>query len=267
MKRRTLVMLLATGWLAACSTSPTGRNQLILMDDNEVAALGLQSFSTLEKQEKISQDRKANRYVRCVAEAVVREIPPRYMSSPQDWKVVLFDSKEVNAFALPGSRIGIYTGIFKAARNQDQLAAVIGHEVSHVLARHANERMSQSQLAGVGLAVADSALQGTSYQQPAMAALGLGTQVGVLLPYGREQETEADVLGLELMASAGFRPQQAVELWRNMASISGGNKPPELLSTHPSDDHRLQRLQEQLAVAEPLYEKAHSLGRKPQCQM
>ena len=252
--------------VAACATSPTGRKQLILFGDGEVAQLGLNSFDELKKQEKISTDKKLTRYVQCVSDAIVQEIPASYKTSVADWQVVLFDSNDVNAFALPGGRIGVYTGLFKAAKNQDQLAAVLGHEVAHVLARHSNERLSQSQLANVGMAAADSALADSEMRQPAMAALGLGTQVGVLLPYGRVQESEADILGLQLMASAGFKPEQAVELWHNMAAVNKGKAPPEFLSTHPSSDSRISELQKQLAVVAPYYAKAQELGRKPQCQ-
>lgn len=252
--------------VAACATSPTGRKQLILFGDGEVAQMGLSSFEQLKKEEKISTDKKLTRYVQCVADAVVRDIPATYKTSIADWQVVLFESDDVNAFALPGGRIGVYTGLFKAAKNQDQLAAVIGHEISHVLARHSNERLSQSQLANVGMAAADTALGDSTARAPAMAALGLGAQVGILLPYGRVQESEADVLGLQLMASAGFKPEQAIALWQNMAAVTKGKAQPEFLSTHPSDQSRIQELQDQLAVVEPFYNKARELGRKPQCQ-
>ncbi|MFC3912431.1 M48 family metallopeptidase [Pseudaeromonas sharmana] len=266
MKKRWISGALACVLLVACATSPTGRRQLILFSDGEVAQLGLTSFEQLKKEEKISTDKKKTRFVRCVADAIVHQIPASYNYSTQDWQVELFDSPDVNAFALPGGRIGVYTGLFKAVNNQDQLAAVLGHEVAHVLARHSNERLSQSQLAGVGMVAADAALGDASYREPAMAALGIGAQVGVLLPYGRIQETEADVLGLQLMAMAGFKPEQAISLWQNMAQISGGKKPPEFLSTHPSDQHRIDELSRQLDAVTPLYTKARELGRKPQCQ-
>jgi predicted Zn-dependent protease len=252
--------------VAACATSPTGRKQLILFGDGEVAQMGLASFDQLKKQEKVSTNKKLTRYVQCVADAVVREIPAAYKTSSADWQVVLFESEDINAFALPGGRIGVYTGLFKAVKNQDQLAAVLGHEVSHVLARHSNERLSQSELANVGMAAADSALADSAARGPAMAALGLGTQVGILLPYGRVQESEADVLGLQLMASAGFNPEQAIALWQNMAAVTKGKAPPEFLSTHPSGESRIKELQDQLAVVTPYYNKARELGRKPQCQ-
>ena len=130
--------------------------------------------------------------------------------------------------------------------NQDQLATVIGHEVAHVLADHSNERLSQSQIANTGLSITSVALGASEYKQyqgMTMAALGLGVQYGVILPYGRTQESEADVVGLEYMAQAGFDPNQSVNLWQNMAKASGGNQPPELLSTHPSHSTRIKDLQ------------------------
>ena len=264
--KKWMYSLLCAGLLLACTTSPTGRRQLILYGDGEVAQLGLSSFEQMKKEEKISTDKKMTRYVQCVADAVVREIPASYQQSASQWQVVLFASDEINAFALPGGRIGVYTGLFKAVKDQDQLAAVLGHEVSHVLARHSNERLSQGQLANLGMAAADMALSDSSVREPAMAALGLGAQVGVLLPYSRIQESEADVLGLQLMASAGFNPQKAVNLWQNMAAASKGKKPPELLSTHPSDQSRIKEIESQLAIVMPIYEKAREMGRKPQCQ-
>ena len=264
--KKWMYSLLCAGLLLACTTSPTGRRQLILYGDGEVAQLGLSSFEQMKKEEKISTDKKLTRYVQCVADAIVREIPSSYQQATAQWQVVLFASDQINAFALPGGRIGVYTGLFKAVKDQDQLAAVLGHEVSHVLARHSNERLSQGQLANLGMTAADIALSDSSARAPAMAALGLGAQVGVLLPYSRIQESEADVLGLQLMAAAGFNPQKAINLWQNMAASSNGKKPPELLSTHPSDKNRIKEIDAQLAAVMPIYDKAREMGRKPQCQ-
>ena len=229
--------------LTACSASPTGRNQLILFSDSDMSSLGTKSFEQMKQEQKISQDKKTNSYVQCVTNAITKFVPKQ--PGFDEWEVVVFDSEQVNAFALPGGKIGVYTGLLKVAENQDQLATVIGHEIAHVLADHSNERLSQSQLANTGLQITNVAL-GTSeyakYQGVTMAALGLGVQYGVLMPYGRAQESEADILGLELMAKAGFDPYQSIYLWQNMAKASGGNQPPELLSTHPSHSTRIQDL-------------------------
>ena len=229
-----------TSSIIACSSSPTGRNQLILFSDNEMSQLGAQSFEQMKKEQKISNNQATNAYVHCVAKAITDHVPPQAEFS--EWEVVVFDSEQVNAFALPGGKIGVYTGLLNVAVTPDQLATVIGHEVAHVLADHSNERLSQSQLANTGMQITNVALGGSQYQNVTMAALGVGVQYGVILPYGRTQESEADIVGLELMAKSGFDPRQSVDLWKNMAKASGGNQPPELLSTHPSHDTRINDL-------------------------
>ncbi len=225
--------------LAACSSSPTGRSQFTLFSDQQMNSLGEQSFEEMKQQLKVSTDPKINAYVQCVTNTILPYVTEQKGFS--EWEVVVFESDQVNAFALPGGKIGVYTGLLNVAKNQDQLATVIGHEIAHVLADHSNERVSQAQLSNVGLQITSIALGGSEYQQTAMAALGLGVQYGILLPYGRTQESEADIIGLELMAKAGFDPYQSVELWKNMARASQGS-PPELLSTHPSHDSRISDL-------------------------
>lgn len=244
--------------LAACTSSPTGRSQLILFSDQQMSSLGSQSFEQMKSKQKISTDKKTNEYVQCVTNAILPNVPKQDGFS--EWEVVVFDSDQVNAFALPGGKIGVYTGLLKVAENQHQLATVIGHEIAHVLADHSNERMSQTQLAHAGLQITNIAMNNSEYKVATMAALGLGVQYGLLLPYGRTQESESDILGLELMAKAGFDPYQSVDLWKNMVKASGGNQPPELLSTHPSHSTRIKDLKN----------KADSLPRydveTPQCQ-
>ncbi len=237
------ILCVAATTLSACSSSPTGRNQILLFSDSEMAQLGGQSFEQMKKEQKLSTDKRVNEYVQCVSNAVTKHVPQQ--ASFKQWEVVVFDSDQVNAFALPGGKIGVYTGLLNVAVNQDQLATVIGHEIAHVLANHSNERLSQGQLANTGLAVTSIAIGSSEYKEyqgVTMAALGLGVQYGVILPYGRAQESEADIVGLELMAKAGFDPYQSVELWKNMAKASGGSQPPELLSTHPSHSTRISDL-------------------------
>lgn len=235
--------LLTSVGLIACSASPTGRNQLLLFSNTEMSSLGAQSFEQMKQEIPISKNQKTNAYVQCVANAIIAQVPKQ--SGFNSWEVVVFDSEQVNAFALPGGKIGVYTGLLDVAVNQDQLATVIGHELAHVLASHSNERLSQSQLANVGLQITDLAIGSSQYGQYrdlTMAALGVGVQYGVILPYGRRQESEADIVGLELMAKAGFDPKQSIELWKNMAKASNGKQPPELLSTHPSHSTRIEDL-------------------------
>jgi len=229
--------------MSACTSSPTGRSQLLLFSDSDMSSLGTQSFEQMKKELKISSDPKTNAYVQCVAQSITQHVAKQ--PDFDEWEVVVFDSDQINAFALPGGKIGVYTGLLSVAVTQDQLATVIGHEIAHVLADHSNERLSQSQIANAGLQLTNIALGSSEYAQyrgATMAALGLGVQYGVLMPYGRTQESEADLVGLELMSKSGFDPRQSVDLWQNMAKASGGTQPPELLSTHPSHDTRIEDL-------------------------
>ncbi|OAN11556.1 Zn-dependent protease [Photobacterium jeanii] len=243
--------------LSGCSSSPTGRQQVLLFSEQDMSQLGAQSFEQLKQQEKISTDTKKQRYVQCVTDAITAKVGPQ--PGFDKWEVVVFESKQINAFALPGGKIGVYTGLLNVATNQDQLATVIGHEIGHVLAQHSNERLSRSQLANAGLQISSIALGGQQYGDAAMAGLGLGVQYGILMPYGRAQESESDIIGLKLMAEAGFDPYQSVELWKNMAKASNGQQPPELLSTHPSHDTRIDDLKEGITEL-PAYDPS-----KPNC--
>lgn len=231
--------------LTACVTSsPTGRNQVLLFDGTEMAELGANSFAEIKAQETISKDAKVNSYVQCVSKQITDTLGQQ--PDFDQWEVVVFDSEQVNAFALPGGKIGVYTGLLQVAKNQDQLAAVIGHEIAHVQANHSNERLSSSQITGYGTQIAQTAIGTTEYSEMGMAALGLGVQYGITMPYGRAQESESDILGLHLMNDAGFDAQQSIELWKNMATASGGNEPMEFLSTHPSNETRINNLQSEL---------------------
>ncbi|MGR5209581.1 M48 family metallopeptidase [Vibrio sp. WZ-1] len=253
-------VLFSLAGLTACSASPTGRNQILMFSDQEMSSLGANSFEQMKKEIPISKDKKTNAYVQCVAKHITDTIPPQ--AGFKDWEVVVFDSDQVNAFALPGGKIGVYTGLLKVAKNQDQLATVIGHEVAHVLADHSNERLSQSQLANAGLSLANVAIGASEYkqyQQATMAALGLGVQYGVMLPYGRTQESEADVVGLGYMAKAGFNPNQSIDLWKNM-SKAGGEQPPEFFSTHPSHSTRIKDLQATISSLPAYNAKAPKCG-------
>lgn len=248
---------LTSALLLGCSSSPMGRNQMLLFSSQEMAQMGSQSFEALKKQEKVSTNARTNKYVQCVANAITKQVPKQ--EGFTSWEVVVFDSDQVNAFALPGGKIGVYTGLLKVAENQDQLATVIGHEISHVLANHSNEQVSRNQMASAGMGVTSVLLSGTSYQGAAMDALSVGVQYGILLPFGRAQESEADLLGLELMSQAGFDPNESVKLWQNMSKASG-NKPPELLSTHPSDSTRIHSLQSYIQKLPP------STAKHPNCK-
>jgi len=249
--------------LLACATSPTGRSQLRLFPETEMAKMGVAAFDQMKNEMKVSSDERAQRYVRCVADAITAELSGPYAQTR--WEVTVFDEPTPNAFALPGGKIGVHTGLLEVADDQHQLATVLGHEVAHVLAGHGNERVSTAYAAQAGLSLVE-VLSGASspMQQQLLGLLGVGAQVGVLLPFSRAQETEADRLGLDLMAKAGFDPRQSIALWQNMGR-AGNGQPPEFLSTHPSHGARIQDLEARLPGALELQRAAAAQGRSPRC--
>ncbi|NIC05785.1 M48 family metallopeptidase [Billgrantia bachuensis] len=248
--------------ITACTTSPTGRQQLTLMSDAQLNQMGQEAFAQYQ-QDLPPAGQAQQRYAQCVAEAIVAVLPEQERN--QDWQIRVFEAEQANAFALPGGYMGVNTGLLDIAENQDQLASVIGHEIGHVLARHANERVSTQTSTQLALSVLSSAagLEGPGGEQ-LMGALGLGAQYGILLPFSRRHESEADVIGLRLMADAGFDPRASVALWENM-SAQGGANPPEWMSTHPSHGQRMQGLQAEMDNALARYEQARQAGRQPNC--
>lgn len=260
-KKLTLVTLLAV--LTACAVSPTGRKQFIFMPEGQMVVMGVQSFSQMRDQTPPVKDAAINNYVQCVANALTRL--PAAQENSNDWEVVVFDAPAVNAFALPGGKIGVYKGLLGVAETADQLAAVLGHEVGHVLARHGNERVSQNFAVSQGLTLLDNwmAASNSGNRQLVMSALGLGTQVGVLLPFSRLQESESDQIGLGLMAQAGFDPRESIKLWQNMGK-SGGQGAPEFMSTHPAHDTRIDRLNRAMPPALAIYQK---VAKRPLCKV
>lgn len=247
------VTVVTTVAATACATSPLGRRQLMLVSQSQVTEMGVASYREMQTKLPATKDARTSNYVNCVARQITAEV-----GGNQAWEVTVFESKDVNAFALPGGKIGVYTGLLKAATTQDQLGAVIGHEIAHVLANHSAERLSDSMAAGLGAQVAGIAT-GVDPQLFEMAG-----NVFFVLPFSRAHESEADLLGLDLMAKAGFDPRQSIPLWQNMSRL-GGNKPAEFMSTHPSDETRIRNLSERLNVAMPLYEQAQASGKRPQC--
>lgn len=261
MVRNLLTALAIVAMLGACATSPTGQRQLRLFPEAQMNAMGVAAFEETKRETPLSGDGRDVAYVRCVTEAVAREA-----NTSIPWEVQVFDGEQANAFALPGGKIGVYTGMLDVAANQHQLAAVLAHEVAHVTARHGNARVSAAYATQAGLEVARIVAGATSpAQQQLFGLLGLGAQYGIVMPYGRAQETEADVLGLDLMARAGFDPRQAPELWRNMAGASGRASGPEFLSTHPAGNTRIATLESRMPAALRHFEAARAAGKQPRC--
>jgi predicted Zn-dependent protease len=250
----------------ATTTSPTGRTQVVGgVSESQLAQLGAQAFAETKAKTPQSTDSRQNAYVRCVVQRVVEQLPPDWQNL--SWETAVFVDTSPNAFALPGGKVGVNTGIFTVAKNQDQLAAVVAHEVGHVYSHHHDERITRQLQAQLGLNVA-AAILGGRYGQGAADMTsqlgGVAAQTLFLLPNSRAQESEADVVGQQLMARAGFDPRQAVNLWENMIAASR-SRPPEFLSTHPNPETRIQELGSRAASLVPAYEQARASGHTPKC--
>ncbi|SEK91313.1 M48 family metallopeptidase [Halomonas daqiaonensis] len=252
-----LLFMLSLVPLAGCEETPTGRSQLVLVPDTLMAQMGEDAFDQLRQRQPVSRDAAVNRRVQCVAREVVAAAEARYPDAdlPETWEVAVFEDSSPNAFALPGGRIGVHAGLLRVAKTPAQLAAVIGHEVAHVLADHGNERLTQQLGIKAVLLLVGLLGEGELGGQQLMQALGLGARLGISLPFSRAHEEEADLMGLAIMARAGFDPQQSVALWRNMAA-AGGGQPPEFLSTHPAHGSRIKALQQAMEEALATYRAA-----------
>ncbi|MEQ8747817.1 M48 family metallopeptidase [Pyruvatibacter sp.] len=249
MNRREIMLGLAAGSIVAftgCAyNEQLGRNQLMLVSDGQMASLSARAWSDLKKKEKIARDPKYKNRLRGVG----RKITTAANMNNMNWEYEAFESDDKNAFVLPGGKVGFYTGMMDFVDNDAQLAAIMGHEVGHVRARHGAERYSQGIASQVGMTAAQVAVAASdvSYGAPLISALGLGLQFGVLLPYSRSHELEADSIGLNYMTKAGYNPHQSVALWQKMANEGGGRRPPEFMSTHPDPTTRIAALRQQIA--------------------
>ena len=234
------------------------------MSDTEVqtmAASEYQQFLTANKVVSASVSKDAE-MVRRVGARLTAAITAYYTAQGKPnvldgykWEYNLVDSKDVNAWCMPGGKIVVYTGLLPITQNEAALAVVMGHEITHALAQHGNERMSMGlvqQLGGVALSVA-LANKPAETQNMFMSAYGVGSNVGVMLPFSRKDEFEADKFGLNFAAMAGYNPQEAIPLWERMEKAGGGNKPPEFLSTHPAEGNRIERLKQQMPEALGFY--------------
>jgi metalloendopeptidase OMA1, mitochondrial len=248
------IILWAGVLLVSCVTiSETGEKKLILISAQEEAKLGASSFSGLKKTEKISADPVANEQVN----RVVARLLPHTNTPVEQWEVTVFDNPSPNAFALPGGKIGVHTGILKVAETDAGLATVIGHEIAHITLRHGAQRMTQQLGLTLGYSMLGLAMSQDDYRtrQVALAVYGAGTQIGLVLPHSRGDELEADRIGLRYMAKAGYDPREASKFWQRM-SQAGGDKPAEFLSTHPADQTRISQIEALIPEVIPYYEAA-----------
>jgi predicted Zn-dependent protease len=263
--RRIISLFVLALFVVSCSKNPiTGRSQAKLVPEaelNSMAETQYRQFLSSNKVVSPSGSRDAEMVSR-VGQRVTRAVEEFFRQKGQaqalagyKWEYHLVDSKEVNAWCMPGGKIVVYTGLLPISQNEAALASVMGHEVAHAVFNHGNERMSQGMIAqglGTGLSVALANKPATT-QNLFMTAFGLGSQVGVLLPFSRKHELEADHYGLIFAAMAGYNPQEAVNLWERMAKASSGSKPPEFLSTHPSEGSRIEQLKKFMPEALQYY--------------
>lgn len=269
MKKFLVIVTLVFG-IVACSTNPiTKRSQLSLYSETDLQAMADQQYRQFLSENKVvsPSGNKDAEMVRRVGSRVVAAINKYYTQqglsdelAGYKWEYNLVDSKDVNAWCMPGGKIVVYTGLLPVTQNEAALAVVVGHEIAHALAKHGNERMSQAslqQLGGQALSVA-VANKTPAAQNVMMAAYGIGTTVGGLLPFSRKQELEADKYGLIFSAMAGYNPQEAIPLWERMQKAGGGQSPPEFLSTHPAESTRIERLKEMMPEALKYYKPVAS---------
>lgn len=248
MSRRDIIRGIAAGSVVVLAPGCTyneelGRSQLLFVSSGQMAQLASSAWSDLKQQEPLSTDRRYTDRVQRVADKIIRAGG----EDPAQWEVQVFQSDQLNAFALPGGKIGFYTGILDLMENDDQIAAVMGHEYAHVRYNHSGERYSQSNLAKTGLTVAQVATSGSQYGGSIMSVLGIGANLGVILPFSRRHELEADKFGLRYMNRAGYNPNEAVRFWQKMAASKSGT-PPEFLSTHPADSTRITQLKREIEL-------------------
>ena len=252
--------------LVGCTSTAGQPTEPLWASNADMEVEAAQQFAEMKASMPLITDRATIDYIACVANAVVSVLEPPY--SDLQWEMAIFEVDAVNAFAMPGGKIGVMEGILKAAENQHQLAAVIGHEIAHVTAEHSTERASRGKISNVGIQVAAVLLgagnRGATYT--AYEALNQGAAFGIMLPFSRGQESEADIVGLEYMARAGFDPRESVALWQNMEKATGGNSPAEFMSTHPSSETRIDSLVSQFGKTLVLYNEAKANGRNPSCQ-
>jgi predicted Zn-dependent protease len=255
--------LLAVLLAAGCYTVPeTGRKALMLVPEAQMNRMGVQTFQQIKREEKVSTDREAAARVERVGQRIARVSRADTGLAPDRWELTTFASDQKNAFALPGGKIGVYEGILEVARTDAELATVMGHEVAHVAARHGGERMSELLAISLGGMALSQALRDRPEETRNLflLAYGVGTQVGRVLPHNRQQELEADRIGLMYMARAGYDPRAAIRFWERMEETGKGGGTPAFLSTHPSHGQRIDRLERWLPEALEQFRAARREG-------
>jgi len=243
----------------SCTTVPiTGRKQFIILPDYAMLSMSLQQYNEFLKNNKISSNqeqtqmvKKVGRKIQMAVEQYFTDKNKSYALKDYKWEFNLIESEEKNAWAMPGGKVVVYEGILPITRDEAGLAVVMGHEIAHAIAKHGNERMSQGLIAQMGGMALSKALEEKpgKTRQLWMTVFGVGAQFGVMLPFSRLQETEADHLGLIFMAIAGYDPDEAVEVWKRMAQMKEGQTPPKFLSTHPTNETRIRKIKETIPKA------------------
>ena len=262
---RITVLFVLLLFIASCANVPvTGRSQLNLIPSQQLLSMSSESYQQVLSQYQVVRGTREARLVNEVGQNIADAVERYFRQqgnaqaiSGYAWEFTLVRDDQINAFAVPGGKVVVFSGMMPVAKNAAGLATVVSHEIAHVVARHGNERLSQQLLTNVGTQALDAALQKqpTRTRQLFMAAFGLGTQVGVLLPYSRLQESEADKLGLIFMAMAGYNPQVAIDFWQRMSASRDGQGPPEFLSTHPSHGSRIQDIRDYMPKAMRYYQR------------
>lgn len=264
MQKILFAAIVALGFAGCSQNAITGKNQLTLYSEADIQSMAAQQYRQFLSENKVvsSSTSKDAEMVRRIGQRLTTAINNYYSQkglsaelAGYQWEYNLVNSNEVNAWCMPGGKIVVYTGLLPITQNEAALAVVMGHEIAHALAKHGNERMSRASLAELGGQALSVALANKSpiAQNIFMSAYGVGTNVGVMLPFGRSQELEADKFGLIFSAMAGYNPREAIPLWERMEKAGGGNKPPEFLSTHPSEGKRIEKLKQMMPEALTYY--------------
>ncbi|MBI9072819.1 MAG: M48 family metallopeptidase [Melioribacteraceae bacterium] len=260
-----LAVVLISNLFISCSTVPlTGRSQLSIIPSSQLLSMSFSEYDQFLNANQISRDKKTSATVKNVGKKIQQAVETFFKQKGMsdrlagyNWEFNLVDSKDVNAWCMPGGKVVIYTGILPITKDETGLAVVMGHEIAHAIAEHGGERMSQGLITNLGGMALAKALESKPQETQTlwMTAFGLGSQVGVMLPFSRMHESEADHLGLIFMAMAGYDPNKAIDFWQRMAELKGGQTPPEFLSTHPSDETRINDIKKLLPEAMEYYKK------------